>query len=69
MRRRDQRDELRQQIETAQADTELAREAQAQASRQGDKVESLAQTIRERRERNHFGRDFQLTLTPRRRRA
>lgn len=69
MRRRDQRNELRQQIEAAKADTAQASEALESARRQGLTVESVAQTIRERRERNHFGRDFQITLTPRRRRA
>lgn len=69
MRRRDQRDELRAQIDAAKADTREASAALESAQRQGSRVESLADTIRARRERNHFGRDFQITLTPRRRRA
>lgn len=66
-RRRDMRDELREQIDAAQADTATAREATAAAQRQGSAVESMVQTIRERRERDPFGRAIQITLTPRRR--
>lgn len=44
-----------------------AAETRAEERRRG--MDGLVEFLQTRREQNHFGEDFQLTLTPRRRRA
>lgn len=73
MGRRDERDELRKLAQEAKAEASAglaeAREAHEAAARRRPWVESLADTVQERRGRNGFGHDFAISVTPRWRRA
>lgn len=52
-------------IEAAKASIERAEHSLSTANRQFPTVESLVNTVKDRRERNGFGDDFSITMTPR----
>lgn len=60
---------LRAEIAEAQAALRRAEAEQRAAALRGTPIARLADGLRHRHEQNHFGRDFEIALTPRRRRA
>lgn len=62
-------EEVRAQIEAARTAASEAEEAESGLIERRGRLESLVSYLEERREQNHFGRDFTIAMTPRKRRS